>query len=553
VPPAIELSQQERRIVWLKREVHRCKMDFYYFCRTYLKIVDKKNKLISLQPKPSQRELITLLEVKTMIYNLKARKMGSSTAIAAYFFWKGHFTKNLRTLVAAHTMEAAEEIFQIYSNFYENLPVWLKQGPFSLKKDNVRAMKYEHGGGVRVTTASSPSARGGTPHQLHLSEFAHYTNMEVTIGAIMASLPDGCTIVKETTANGLNDAYAAWVADDGTEKVFFPWTKDPDYTTKEKPKRVPPKMRAYAKKHGVSKEQLNWAATAFYERCAGQWKLWDQEFPITAETAFVTSGDKFFSLSFPHCRMTRDNYHDYEGYVEYEKPKPHHIYSLGVDVASGSKNGDYSAFVLLDVTNKKRPTLVASSYTKKPPEAFAIDVHEAAKRFNAMTTIEINGYGLSVVNYMVQKHWPHMYRRTQHNKTTGQTQVYLGFSTNKATRGLILARLHSYIEKRMIDVTCDIRVCSEINQMIYKNGKPQCAEGEFSHDDILMAFAMALEGMSQISKLEEEVKSKRPKTRQEIIQWEMRNCRIFDPSEFDDDFIDTSQAESVLDAMESIL
>lgn len=549
----MELSPNKRRLRWLEQEIRRSKNDFYYFCTKYLKIVDKKNQLISLRPKESQRELIALLEIRGTIYNLKARKMGSSTAIAAYFFWKGHFTKNLRTLVAAHTMEAAEEIFQIYSNFYEHLPPWFKQGPFGLKKDNVRAMKYEHGGGIRVTTASSPSARGGTPHQLHLSEFAHYTNMEVTIGAIMASLPDGCTVVKETTANGLNDAYSAWVADDGTEKVFFPWTKDPGYATKIKPKRVPPKMREYAKKHGLTKHQLNWASTAFYERCAGQWKLWDQEFPITAETAFVTSGDKFFSLSFPHCRITRDNYRDYEGYIEYNKPIRHRIYSLGVDVASGSQSGDYSAFIILDVTDKKRPQIVATHYTKKPPEAFAIDVHTAAKRYNAMTTIEVNGYGLSVVNYMVQKHWPYMYRRTQHNKTTGQSQVYLGFSTNKATRGLILSRLHSYVEKRMVEVAIDSRVCAEINQMIYKNGKAQCAEGEFSHDDMMMAFAMALEGMSQIGKLEEDIAAERPKGRREILQWEMRNGRIFDPSEFEDDVEDFAPKQSVLDAFELIL
>ena len=310
------------KLAWLSKEIRKCKGDFQYFCKNYLKIVDKQNNLVSLEPRPTQQTLLNLLELETTIYNLKARKMGSSTIIAAYYFWRTHFTPNLKTLVAAHTAEAAQEIFTIYSTFYEYLPKWLKAGIFELQKDNVKAMRYAHGGGVRVTTASSPSARGGTPHQLHLSEFAHYTNMEVTIGAIMASMPDGCTIVKETTANGLNEAYNAWKEDDGTCKVFFPWMDDPTYRQKEKPRRVPQGMSRYRKEHNLSKEQFNWACRTFYERCAGQWKLWNQEFPASAEMAFVSSGDRFFSLTYPHIRMHRDNFRDFEGYRQYRKKKP---------------------------------------------------------------------------------------------------------------------------------------------------------------------------------------------------------------------------------------
>ena len=328
--------------------------------------------------------------------------MGSSTIIAAYYFWKTHFTPNLKTLVAAHTAEAAQEIFTIYTTFYEYLPPWMKIGQFALMKDNVKAMRYVHGGGIRVTTASSPSARGGTPHQLHLSEFAHYTNMEVTIGAIMASLPDGCTIVKETTANGLNDAYGAWTEDDGTCKVFFPWMADPSYVRSKKPRRTPKEMTRYRKEHNLTKEQFYWACNAFYERCAGQWKLWNQEFPATAEMAFVSSGDRFFSMTFPNVRINRDNHREFEGYREYLKPKPYHVYSIGVDVASGSASGDYSSYVVLDATNKESPLIAATYYGKCPPETLADLVLREGQKYNSLITVEVNGYGLGVVNFLLK-------------------------------------------------------------------------------------------------------------------------------------------------------
>ena len=515
--------------------------------------MDKQNQLVSLTPKPTQEQLLSLLQTETTIYNLKARKMGSSTIIAAYFFWKTHFTPNLKTLVAAHTAEAAQEIFTIYSTFYEHLPVWLKAGPFELQKDNVKAMRYTHGGGVRVTTASSPSARGGTPHQLHLSEFAHYTNMDVTIGAIMASLPDGATIVKETTANGLNEAYNAWEEDDGTCKVFFPWMADPTYTKKLKAKRIPQGMSKYKKDHKLTREQFHWACRTFYERCAGQWKLWNQEFPATAKMAFVSSGDRFFSLTFPNIRMHRDNFRDFEGYREYHKVKPYHIYTLGADVASGSASGDYSAFIVLDVTDKKKPLVASTYYGRIPPEALSSMILREAKKYNAMATIEVNGYGLSVVNFLLQKSWPYIYRRTQHSKTTGQTQVHAGFNTNRATRGVILSRLHSYIEKAQLNVQCDIRICHEINQMMYINGKAQAAEGMFSFDDMIMATALALEGMTQTSLLEEEVETRQPTGRHERLLWERKHGRIYNPKDFESDFEDYGESESVLDVLENVM
>jgi hypothetical protein len=536
---------------WLIAEVKKCKADFDYFCVKYLKIVDKKNKLVALTPKPTQARLINLLQTETTIYNLKARKMGSSTIIAAYFFWKTHFTPNLKTLVAAHTAEAAQEIFTIYSTFYEYLPIFFKIGQFELEKDNVKAMRYVHGGGVRVTTASSPSARGGTPHQLHLSEFAHYTNMDVTIGAIMASLPDGATIVKETTANGLNEAFGAWTVDDGTCKVFFPWMADPTYIRMTKPKRIPKDMNKYKKEHNLTRHQYYWACNAFFERCAGQWKLWNQEFPANAEIAFVSSGDRFFGVTFPQIRITKDNEDKYIGRREYLKPDKFAVYSLGADVASGSKNGDFSAYTLLDVTDREKPRLAATYYGRLPPEAFASLILVECKKYNALATVEVNSYGLSVVSFLLQEAWPYVYRRTHHNKLNGTTTHVAGFNTNRATRGVILSRLHSYIENGHLSVVADARIQDEVNQMMYIKGKPQAGDG--GHDDIIIATALALEGMNQTAKLEEDVRTRLPETRHERLMWELKNQRIFNPKDFEDETHDLGPSDSVVDVMSNLL
>ncbi len=53
-----------------------------------LKIIDKAGKLIQLQPNNEQIEIIKALETGGETLILKGRQIGSSTIVAAYFFWK---------------------------------------------------------------------------------------------------------------------------------------------------------------------------------------------------------------------------------------------------------------------------------------------------------------------------------------------------------------------------------------------------------------------------------------------------------------------------------
>jgi len=98
----------------LKAELVKCANDFVYFANTYLKIVDKNNQLISLKLNPAQEKIFETLQENPHLAILKARQLGSTTFIAAFFFWKTLFTPNEKTAVIAHTREAAENIFRCF-------------------------------------------------------------------------------------------------------------------------------------------------------------------------------------------------------------------------------------------------------------------------------------------------------------------------------------------------------------------------------------------------------------------------------------------------------
>ena len=95
------------------KEIRLCKADFLYFCKHYLKIVDKKGDIIKLVPNTAQQKYYESIQKNPGLYVLNARQLGLTPIIAAHNFWKTLFTPNNRVLVMAHTHVAAETIFKI--------------------------------------------------------------------------------------------------------------------------------------------------------------------------------------------------------------------------------------------------------------------------------------------------------------------------------------------------------------------------------------------------------------------------------------------------------
>ena len=92
-----------------KAYIELCKEDFYFFCEHELKIVLKNGTLAPLSPNAAQQEVLHNILDKNLrrLAILKARQMGISTFIAAFFFWKTLFKENTRCIVVAHETEAA--------------------------------------------------------------------------------------------------------------------------------------------------------------------------------------------------------------------------------------------------------------------------------------------------------------------------------------------------------------------------------------------------------------------------------------------------------------
>lgn len=500
----------------LSSEVARCARGFEYFCSTYLRIVDKRGRLVPLNLNAVQKRFLRELQINPWVYVLKARQLGLTTVLAAHNFWKAAFTPNHHVAVIAHRTDSAQTIFEIYKRFYDNLPDFLT---FPTDKANVRELRFFHGGLIRVMTAQSEGIRGTTYHSLHCSEFAFWGDVEKSTRAAFQTAGPNAVIALETTANGLNHAHELWHSvESGFHKIFFPWSEEEAYRRKEKPKKVYPKLKVVAEEFELDTKQINWAQHIFATKCMGNWNSFLQEYPLSAEQAFITSGERFFDCAFPHAQSA-------EGHRFYEAPQQYRVYSIGVDVASGTPSGDCSAFCVMDVTDKKLPRVMSTFYGHVAPHEFGNLVLEEAKKYNALVVVESNSYGLAVLEYLVGKEYAFIFRRNQYDKIGNRWIEKMGFHTTTSTRPVMLSRLLEYVTKRWLEIN-DERMKCEVNSFVYnEKGKAIASHGK--HDDMIFAHGLALMGLDQIDYVKEEVHAERPKNIKEMLKWEHATGKVW--------------------------
>lgn len=510
--------------VKVKKEILRCAKDFPYFAERYLKIVDIHGLETTLKLNQAQKQVFEKLKTENHLMILKARKLGSTTFIAGYFLWKALFKKNTKIAVVAHTDEASKAIFSIYQFFYKNLPNHIRVRALH---DRSNTLKLATGSMIKVGTASSESFRGQTYQYIHASEYAFWPNLGKTIAGLFGTAEANATVILESTANGLNEAYEMWQSENGFDKMFMGWTIDDRYTRKNPAFKDFSKLeRQYAQKHKLTDPQRNWMVQVLRTKCANNWQIFNQEFPVSAEMAFVTSGSRFFPDPWPVKSTTA-------GLKIYKQPQKFHVYAMGVDTASGSPGGDFSAIMVLDVSNQQKIEMVASYYDHIAPSDFGEVVHEMAAKYSALAVVESNSYGLSIIEHLQSKAYPRQYRDQYWDKVKGMFTPRYGFNTNAKSRNLLLSRLYEYITRGWCEVI-DQNFMAEANALVYNSrGKVEAASGK--HDDIVIATGLALMGLDQVDDIVAEVvQQQRPSNTREMIEWEMATGRAFATASEDD-------------------
>lgn len=199
---------------------------------------------------------------------VKARQQGFSSDIEARFTADFLTLENSQSVVIADVQDnAVARLDQVkyYIQSYEEInkiKVPLKYNSRQELVNEALNSKYFIGTGENVDFG-----RSRTITNLHISEAAFIKNFrKLLAGVLQALVPNGFCVI-ETTANGFNELKTFWdetvLGQTGFKSLFYPASRF-----------YPPEFLV------GKKQQLG--------------RYYDQEYPETAETAFISSGDLFF-------------------------------------------------------------------------------------------------------------------------------------------------------------------------------------------------------------------------------------------------------------------
>jgi len=337
--------------------------------------------------------------------------------------------------------------------------------------------------------------------------------------------------VLESTANGVGDYFhdmwqKATRGENDFIPIFLPWFIDPGYTRPfrsevEKQQFIDEissttldingnKIHTYEyelmNKHELTPEQLNWRRYTIANKCQGDEILFMQEYPSTAEEAFISSGRPKFSIKSlkKYQTLTKEPVRGYlfnnadgsvsfveddGGYVSiWQKPEPDAFYAIGADVAEGLINGDFSC----GLVGNSDFDIVAMWHGHIDADLFGIELIKLAKYYNdAYLGVENNNHGLTTLSTIKREEYWNLYFSKSYDRISDTMTQKLGWTTSVRTKPLMIDKLAEFIREMYIGIYSDLIVSEAFTYVIEDNGKTNAQSG--CYDDTIMAAAILLQ------------------------------------------------------------
>lgn len=346
-----------------------------------------------------------------------------------------------------------------------------------------------------------------------------WPNAMQLLTSIMPAIPEDGKVVLETTANGFgNDFHKMWQqAVDGKSNFkahFFAWFENPEYQIpggkfKDWPrldgKFEPDEEEKRLLKNGITEAQLCWRRRKMRDpQYVDSPDFFRQEYPSTAEEAFLASGESYFPNAKIYTMLTASKKPKRKGEVNRLNQfsdldvgnlkiwkLPHELnepFVIGADPSEGLTGGDPAAAVVLGARSMEH---VATYHGWVSPEEFArVLFHLGLFYRRAMIGCESNGPGLVTNLKLKEMSYPQLYRRQSFDYRIRKTTGKVGWDTNSKTREILLADQRQSISDGSL-LTFDKDYLQEC-LAFKKQGKKYQAESG-AHDDLVMAMGIAIQ------------------------------------------------------------
>jgi len=249
---------------------------------------------------------------------LKGRQQGASTYISARYYHKASLWSAVNVYILTHEQKASDSLFSMVDRYHEHNPI----AP-SVSINNAKEMIFNilDGSYTVATAGQKAGGRSRTSTLFHGSEVAFWTNAADHFASSVQTIPDarGTEIILETTANGpYGEFYERWqdaeVGIGDYIPIFVPWywqeeyyrEPEPGFKLDDTPIQGQLSEAEYAEMFDLNLGQMCWMRYKKHE--LKQVGLFDQEYPATAQMAFVNSNSDSYiePLSVLKARKRKD-------------------------------------------------------------------------------------------------------------------------------------------------------------------------------------------------------------------------------------------------------
>jgi len=471
----------------------------------YLKVLTKQDELIPMVLRPLQEYYIKNRTNRDIV--LKGRQMGSSTGVMASNAVITFTQPYIRGAIITHKGDVSEFLFQTFQRFYNNLPDNMKPHSDWSSGRRIRLDKLDCF--VHIDSAESEAIGfGETLKWAHLSEMSRWPRtkeLELFKGISQTVPLDGYVTV-ESTPRGRGGLFfrlyqAAKKKEIDYRTFFFPWWWDPGYRVPvEEALKFTNEEAVLMDRYNLDPEQVNFRRKKIAEfKASGDEAGFFQEYPENEVDCWLSSEISVFDGTVIREYLQQIKEGRNEGHLTiWKDTMGTEKYVIGVDVAGGLRQGDYS---VASVLNVKRNEYVARVRGKIAPDLFAQEVLRLGYRYNtALIAVEKAAHGHMVIKTLLEQDYPNIYYYEDYDMLLSQNLTHPGWKTSVKTKPIMVSTLQAVLRAR------DIQLWSENFLM---EASSYMKEGDIyisssgCHDDELDAVMIAIQVREQAPIYEE--------------------------------------------------
>ena len=471
----IELPYTEKEVL----ELAKCVEDPIYFIDNYCYIVTLDHGIQPFKLYDCQKEKVETIHNNRKVIIMEGRQQGKTTVAAAYILWYTLFQESKTVAILANKASTAREIMSRYQLMFEHLPEWMQQGVKTWNKGDI---ELENGSVVFTAATTAAGIRGKSVNLLYIDEAAIIPNTiaDQFFTAVYPVISAGQTtkILITSTPLGYNHFWKFW--NDAVNKVndfvpmFIPYS------------RIPGRDEAWALEQRRQLGELKYNQEVLCKFLGSSLTLIDSstiEYMSTCPTVYSKDGLDLYEYP---IKAERD---DEEKLVR----KPH-SYVIVADTAKGV-GGDYSAFVVIDITEVPYKLVGKYRDNKIAPMLYPTVIHKVARDFNdAYVLIETNSseqVAHILHNELEYGNLVFVNRSTKTGQVVsggfGGGKTQLGVNTDKRVKRIGCFTFKSLLEEKKL-LVFDADVISEISTFIQVRDSYQADEGY--HDDLVMPLVL---------------------------------------------------------------